>query len=79
MADLYEIVETADGEIVLRRAGDESDSPLVSISFSEEAIYFLDEQKFTVAKAMIEAGLEAASDSSEDFSEDQAEKPYLLH
>jgi len=79
MSDLYEIVETADGEIILRRAGDDDDSPLVSISFSEEALYFLDQQKFSVAKAMIEAGLEAASDSSGESLTDDGEKPDILH
>lgn len=62
MSNLYEIVETSEGEIVLRRAGEDDDSPLVSISFSEEALYFLSQNKFSVAKAMIEAGLEAASE-----------------
>jgi len=65
MSDLYEIVEIAEGEIVLRRA-DEEGEPLVSISFSEEALYFLNNSRFTVAKAMIEAGLEAASIEEED-------------
>ena len=60
MSDLYEIVEIAEGEIVLRRA-DEDGEPLVSISFSDEALYFLNSSRFNVAKAMIEAGLEAAS------------------
>ncbi len=65
MSTLYEIVELVDGDIVLRRA-DEEGEPLVSISFSEEALYFLNNSKFSVAKAMIEAGLEAASESSSE-------------
>ena len=66
MANLYEIVETSEGEIILRRAGEGEDGALVSISFSEEALYFLDRHKFSVAKAMIEAGLEAASDRTDE-------------
>lgn len=61
MSTLYEIIETLDGEIVLRRAGEEEE-PLVSIAFSNEALYFLEKKKLSVAKAMIEAGLTAASD-----------------
>lgn len=68
MSDLYEIVETAEGEIVLRRADEEGEA-LVSISFSEEALYYLNKNKFFVAKAMIEAGLEAASDHGDEDDE----------
>ena len=84
MSNLYEIVETAEGEIVLRRAGEDEDSPLVSISFSQEALYFLNQSKFSVAKAMIEAGLEAVSEveeSEELEAEAQSEEssPKVLH
>lgn len=65
MSDLYEIVEIAEGEIVLRRA-DEEGEPLISISLSDEALYFLNKNRFNVAKAMIEAGLEAANFDEED-------------
>ncbi|ABD81045.1 hypothetical protein [Saccharophagus degradans] len=66
MSTLYEIVEMPNGEIALKRA-DEVDEesglePLVSIRFSEESLYFLNEAKLEVAKAMIEAGLQAAGD-----------------
>ena len=65
MSTLFEIVELPCGDIVLRRA-EEDKAPLVSISFSEEAIYFLKKNKFLVAKAMIEAGLDVASDSDSE-------------
>lgn len=61
MSDLYEIVELKDGHIVLRRAGEEGGEALVSIQFSEEALKFLDNSKFVVAKTMIEAGLDAVN------------------
>jgi len=69
MTTLYEIVELPDGEIALRKA-DESDEPLVSIRFSKDSIYFLDESRIEVAKAMIEAGLEAASEI-QDLKDDE--------
>jgi hypothetical protein len=69
---LYEIVELPSGEIVLRRADEEGD-PLVSISFSEEALYFLNNAKFDVAKIMIEAGIDAVGETDEE--QDAGEQP----
>ncbi|WP_096085938.1 hypothetical protein [Agaribacterium haliotis] len=80
MSDLFEIVELPDGQVVLKRIDDES-APLVSISFSQEALYFLNQSKFSVAKAMIEAGLDAAGDQDEDeqaLAESQ-DGPQILH
>ncbi len=71
MSTLFEIVELPDGEIALRRA-DESGEPLVSIRFSPESVYFLDESKIDIAKAMIEAGLEAAGEI-QDIQEDSVD------
>ena len=70
MTTLFEIVELPDGEIALRRA-DEAGEPLVSIRFSKESLYFLNESKIEVAKAMIEAGLEAAGEI-QDMKEDES-------
>lgn len=78
MSTLYEIIETAEGEVVLKRAG-EDESPLVSISFSEEALYFLNDSKISVAKAMIEAGLDAASESDVDEDADLDSEFQVLH
>ena len=80
---LYEIVELDDGEIVLRRATDDSD-PLVTISFSDEALYFLNDSKFLVAKAMIEAGLEVATDVDDQGHEgldalDESDENSTIH
>lgn len=66
MSTLYEIVELENGEIALQKADEEAGEPLVKISFSEESLFFLNDARFDVAKAMIEAGLEAASDIQSD-------------
>ncbi len=65
---LYEIVELPNGDIALQRA-DEQGEPLVSIRFSKESLYFLNDAKIVVAKAMIEAGLEAAGDMEEGIED----------
>ena len=70
MTTLYEIVELENGDIALCRA-DEEGEPLVSIRFSKESLHWLNEAKFDVAKAMIEAGLDTLSEV-EEGEEDQA-------
>ncbi|WP_045861467.1 hypothetical protein [Teredinibacter purpureus] len=72
MSMLYEIVELADGEIALQK-DEEGSEPLVRIKFSEESLYFLNEAKFDIAKAMIEAGLEAASDIQDSSNPQEQE------
>ncbi len=82
MASLYEIVELPNGEIALQRAddtGEKRGEPLVSIRFSEESLYFLNDAKFDVAKAMIEAGLEIASDIEEEDLDALTETGAILH
>ena len=69
MSTLFEIIELPNGDIALRRA-DESGEPLVSIRFSSESLYFLNESKIEIAKAMIEAGLEAAGEAQDFRDED---------
>jgi hypothetical protein len=84
MSLFYEIVELENGDVVLRRADDESSEPLVQLHFSTESLNYLGESKFAVAKAMIEAGMDAASDpqdgseSAEEYS-DSIKTSYLLH
>ncbi|UZJ45589.1 MULTISPECIES: hypothetical protein [unclassified Marinimicrobium] len=68
-SSLYEIVELANGDVVLQRA-DENGEPLVSIRFSADSLSYMREGKLDVAKAMIEAGMEAASEIAEDGVED---------
>ena len=62
MSSFYEIIELINGDVALARADDENNEPLVTICFSQESLAFLGEEKFLVAKAMIEAGMEAAGD-----------------
>ncbi len=69
MSSFYEIIELLNGDVALARADDESNEPLVTIRFSQESLAFLGEEKFTVAKAMIEAGMEAAGDIADQQAE----------
>ncbi|WP_444931443.1 hypothetical protein ACJJIF_06605 [Microbulbifer sp. SSSA002] len=57
-SETFEIIELANGDVALRRAGHKED-PLVSISFSAESLQFLQKHKVAVARAMLEAGIEA--------------------
>ena len=58
---VYEIVELENGDVALRRADEEAE-PLVSIRFCSKSLSLVDEAKFEVAKAMLEAGLDAVAD-----------------
>ena len=69
MSSFYEIVELLNGDVALARADDEKNEPLVTIRFSVESLAFLGEEKFLVAKAMIEAGMEAAGDIADQQAE----------
>ncbi|MBB3061458.1 hypothetical protein [Microbulbifer rhizosphaerae] len=57
-SETFEIVELANGDVALRRAGHRED-PLVRIHFSSESLDFLREHKIAIARAMLEAGIEA--------------------
>ena len=59
-----EIVQLASGEIVLKRA-DEDSEPLVNIRFSDESIDMMGGAQLDVARAMIQAGMQAAAHVSE--------------
>ena len=54
-----EIVELANGKVVLRRSDDDGE-PLVVIEFSTDAKDFLNGHHIDVAKAMISAGMQMA-------------------
>ncbi|HTF95821.1 MAG TPA: hypothetical protein VL995_06805 [Cellvibrio sp.] len=69
MSSIYEIIELTNGDIALARADDETNEPLVTIRFSSESLAFLGEEKFNVAKVMIEAGMEAAGDIADQQAE----------
>jgi len=79
----YEIVQLSDGEIALQRADAEGESePLVRITFSEEAKFFLQEQYVDVAKAMINTGIRAVGqlqDGEEIDSEDDQLVSHTVH
>jgi enoyl-[acyl-carrier-protein] reductase (NADH) len=53
---MLEILELADGDVVLRPAGGAGEA-LVTIRFSAESRAWIGEQRLVVAKAMIEAGI----------------------
>lgn len=63
-SSLLEIVQLANGEIVLKRDDDDGE-PLVSIRFSEESIAYIGESDIDIAKVMIQAGMQAAAHISE--------------
>lgn len=69
MSSIYEIIELVNGDVALARADDESSEPLVTIRFSTESLAFLGEEKFNVAKLMIEAGMEAAGEIADQQAE----------
>ncbi len=67
-----EIVQLADGEIVLKRS-DEEGAPLVEIRFSEESKDYIGDAGIDIAKAMIQAGIQAAAHFNEARFEDEEE------
>jgi hypothetical protein len=81
-SSLLEIVELADGEIVLQRAEGDSE-PLVTIRFSEESRLYIMDNALEIARAMIQSGIQAAAQLSEQEEADvtsQEETPgRVLH
>ncbi len=69
-SDMYEIVELANGDVVLQRADEDGAEPLLCIRFSPDTLSLMQGGKFDVAKAMIEAGMEAADELAELDTED---------
>ncbi|HMU90479.1 MAG TPA: hypothetical protein PKC34_07680 [Pseudomonadales bacterium] len=59
-ATFLEIVELADGEVVLQRS-DGAGDPLIQLRFSDEAISYLNSSHVEIAKAMIQAGIQLIS------------------
>ena len=64
-SSFLEIIQLANGEIVLQRA-DEEGEPLVNIRFSEESRDYIGEAELDIAKVMIQAGMQAAAHISEE-------------
>jgi hypothetical protein len=78
VTSLLEIVELADGEIVLRDA--EGDGrPLINIRFTNESEMVSATARLEVAKAMIQAGMATFAEIVESHNEDavfQTEESY---
>jgi hypothetical protein len=83
-SSFLEIVELANGDIVLQRSDDDGE-PLVVIKFSEESRSYMLDGSLEVARAMIQAGIQAAAQIAEQLElevEDVAEAdaaPRVLH
>ena len=82
-SSLLEIVEMPNGDVVLRRAGDDSES-LVRIQFSDEARQFLPEGRLEVARVMIHAGIQAAAElaggqAELDYVSESTDNPPIIH
>ena len=82
-SSILEIVELANGDIVLRRAGDEGKA-LLKIEFSDEARQYLPSGRLEVARVMIHAGIQAAAElaggqAELDYVVDTTDGPPILH
>ena len=82
-SSFLEIVELANGDIVLQRAEDEGE-PLVVIQFSEESRVYLMDATLEVARAMIQAGIQAAASMAErgelEIEEiEEEQQPRIIH
>lgn len=69
MPSYLEIVELPDGNIALQRS-DADEKPLVTISFSEEAKAYLQDNYIEVAKAMLSAGIQMVGIMAETSAEE---------
>jgi hypothetical protein len=79
VSTLYEILELPSGEIVLQRAGEDTE-PLIRIRFSDQARAYMLDASLDVAKAMVEAGVKVLSDINQDAADDgDDEQPRRLH
>ncbi|MCI0510411.1 hypothetical protein C8E00_101405 [Chromohalobacter marismortui] len=74
---ILEIVELADGEVVLRPSDSDGD-PLVSIRFSEEALDLLRQSRFEVARQMIDHAI-TRTRLWEGSEEEAPEAPETVH
>ncbi len=80
-SSFLEIVELANGDIVLQRAEEEGE-PLVVIQFSEESRGYLMGATLEVARAMIQAGIQAAAMAEQgelELEEFEDGQPRILH
>lgn len=81
-SSFLEIVELANGDIVLQRSEDDGE-PLVVIQFSEESRVYLMDATLEVARVMIQAGIQAAAQMADqgelDPEEGEGDQPRILH
>ncbi len=78
-SSFLEIVELANGDIVLQRPDDDAE-PLVVIKFSDESRVYMMDATLEVARAMIQAGVQVVAQLSENLeSEFGDEAPRILH
>ena len=70
-SSFLEIVELADGEIVLQQSDVDAAEPLVVIRFSEESRAYMLDACLDVAKVMIQAGIQAASQLAEQAEREE--------
>jgi len=76
---MLEIVQLENGDVVLRRAGEEQ-KILLRLQFSQEVNEQLDGMKLEVAKAMIQGGAGAFADIvDEDDAEDTVVPTPIYH
>ncbi len=69
MLSYLELVELANGDIVLQRSEDD-EQPLVMIRFSGEARKQIPGSCLEIARVMVQAGLEAAQLVSEELADE---------
>ncbi|KEI71835.1 hypothetical protein [Endozoicomonas elysicola] len=78
-ASFLEIVELPSGEIVLRRSDEESAEPLVTMSFSQELLDFLQGDQVEVARAMLDACIAEVGRKTEAEAEEHIPENRILH
>jgi len=76
-ATLYEVVMLTNGDVVLKRV-DETEEPLIRISFSEEARDLLNDMQLDVARAMIDAGIDVV-EQIDLFADEMPVETRTLH
>ncbi len=82
MSDSFlEIVVLESGDIVVRRAKQQQDEPLLTLSFSEELQSKLGNERLNIAKIMLSAGIQLVAEAGARQQEAEAEalRPVVLH
>lgn len=81
-SSFLEIVEMANGDIVLQRSEEDSE-PLVVIQFSEESRVYMMDATLEVARAMIQAGIQAAAQMADqgelELEESDTDHSRIIH